>query len=54
MYANVVHNSDNSLGMYDDESIETAVKKAGMKIVSVRSCGFRQKVFTILIKGEEK
>ncbi|MCR5168500.1 MAG: class I SAM-dependent methyltransferase [Oscillospiraceae bacterium] len=54
MYANAVHKSDGGLGMYDDKSISEAVNSAGMKIVSVRSCGYKQKIFTILIKGEVK
>ena len=54
MYAMAVHKSDNSLGMYDDESISEAVNKAGMKIVSAKTCGYDQKVYTISVNGDVK
>ncbi|WP_295156829.1 hypothetical protein [uncultured Ruminococcus sp.] len=49
-----VHNSDKSLGMYDDESISEAVNKAGMKILSAKTCGHDQKVYTISVNGDVK
>ncbi len=30
--------------MYDYESIPEALNKAGMKILSIKSCGYKQKV----------
>lgn len=52
MYAKAVHKSDSSLGMFDDESISREVKKAGMKIISNKTCGFKQKILTIGINGD--
>lgn len=47
MYADAVHKSDRSCGMYNDETICRAVRKAKMKIVCERSCGYKQKIFVI-------
>ena len=49
MYAKSVHLSDKSLGMYDDATISDAIKKAGMRIISQKRCGFCQKCFEIIV-----
>ena len=45
----IVHDSDPTKGMYDDESIEKTVNNAGMKLVTKKKCGLGQKVFVIPI-----
>ena len=47
MYADAVHRSDRSCGMYDDTTIRRAVNNTGLKIISEKSCGYKQKIFII-------
>lgn len=46
MYASSVHKASGG-SMYDDGTISSELSTAGLKIISVRSCGIKQKVFVI-------
>lgn len=48
MYAKSVHKADNSLGMYCDENIINSCAAVGMKLISNKKCGRRQRVMTFI------
>ena len=46
IYAGSVHKSEGT-AMYNDQTIAAELDKAGMKLISKRSCGYKQTVFVI-------
>ena len=60
MYANAVHKADGSLGMYSDKSISESCAAVGLKLISNKKCGHKQRVLTFVSdsvptdNGEEK
>ena len=48
MYAKSVHKADNSLGMYCDENIINSCAAVGLKLISNKKCGRRQRVLTFV------
>ncbi|MCR5141561.1 MAG: class I SAM-dependent methyltransferase [Ruminococcus sp.] len=54
LYAAFVHRTNSDCKMYNDAAIIKLCENADMKVLSQRSCGFKQKVFVISIQKEQR
>lgn len=54
LYAASVHRTNSDCRMYNDATIMKLCENADMKILSQKSCGFKQKVFVISIQKEQR
>lgn len=53
LYAASVHRAKPDCGMYSATTITKQAESAGMKILSQKPCGFKQKVFVLLIQKKQ-
>ncbi len=54
LYAASVHHANSDCRMYNDAAIMKLCENANMKVLSQKSCGFKQKVFVISIQKEQR